>query len=310
MARRSDMWMPFYVADYLRDTMHLEAAEHGAYLLLIMACWIRGGRLPADEDFLARTAKVSRTIWRRKIGPLILPFFRQDEAGLYHQRVVSELEKARSLSATRTAAGAKGGRPKKPNGKQNETHAGASSPSPSPLPPEDLSQPPSESAQSSAFADDSALAYAMYGDPGAEEPERTPLELTALLPTPDPVRDAFEAYNKLAAELGLPIANALTDERRRKLKLRLNGTPDRWYRALDRLRASPWCHGYNDRRWRADLDFMLQPKSYQRLLEGHYTHLATTETRDGRPTPKSDSRLDNLRRAVAAPTLASVRRPT
>lgn len=36
-------WMAFYVADYLADTLHLSATEHGAYLLLISHYWVHGG---------------------------------------------------------------------------------------------------------------------------------------------------------------------------------------------------------------------------------------------------------------------------
>ena len=44
----SKAWMPFYIGDYLRDTMHLSTLEHGAYLLLICHYWEHGG-LPATQ---------------------------------------------------------------------------------------------------------------------------------------------------------------------------------------------------------------------------------------------------------------------
>src|SRR5688572_1358267 len=57
-------WMPLYIADFHADTTHLNAAETGAYLLLIMHYWQRG-KLPTDEGQLARIARLSRRDWGR-----------------------------------------------------------------------------------------------------------------------------------------------------------------------------------------------------------------------------------------------------
>jgi hypothetical protein len=43
-----------------------------------------------------------------------------------------------------------------------------------------------------------------------------------------------------------------------------------WREALSAVEASPLCLGDNDRGWRADLDFICQPKSFAKLREGSY----------------------------------------
>jgi Protein of unknown function (DUF1376) len=44
--------MSLHIGDYLRETMHLSATLHGAYLLLIMHLWAKGS-LPDDDVQLA-----------------------------------------------------------------------------------------------------------------------------------------------------------------------------------------------------------------------------------------------------------------
>lgn len=114
MAAKSDTWMPLYIADYLRDTMHLTRDQHGGYMLLLMACWDRAGRLPNDPGQLAGIAKASATEWR-KLAPVLLPFFEVDGSDLIQHRVISEHEKAALLSEKRRLSGAQGGRPRKQN---------------------------------------------------------------------------------------------------------------------------------------------------------------------------------------------------
>lgn len=89
---------------------------------------------------------------------------------------------------------------------------------------------------------------------------------------PLPVKEAFDNWNLLAQELGLPSAETLTPERRRKLRARLNehGGLDTWNRALRNIASSPFLLGKNNREWRASLDFMLQPSSFVKVLEGQY----------------------------------------
>jgi len=100
-------WMPLYVADYIADTQHLGALEHGAYLMLIMQYW-RTGSLPDDDKKLARIAKCSDREWRA-IRSTIADLF---DDGWSHKRIDFELEKARGKSEARADAGKRGGEAK------------------------------------------------------------------------------------------------------------------------------------------------------------------------------------------------------
>lgn len=88
--------MPLYVADYLRDTRRLTAAEHGAYLLLIMEYWTSGA-LPDDDRQLSRIACMTLPEWRRA-RPLIELFF--EMPGWKHARIEKEISRAVEISAT------------------------------------------------------------------------------------------------------------------------------------------------------------------------------------------------------------------
>lgn len=84
--------------------------------------------------------------------------------------------------------------------------------------------------------------------------------------------EAVRMFNATAERAGLPTAMKMNDQRRAKLRQRLKdaGGLDGWRVALEKLAASPHCTGQNDRGWRADLDFLLQDRSFTRLMEGSY----------------------------------------
>lgn len=121
----------------------------------------------------------------------------------------------------------------------------------------------------------------MTGEDRKEEPPNPPggqgsFELEAEEPpggdaSPDEVMVAFELWNDTADRCGLPKAKDLTDGRRRAIGKRLEtGGIDGWREALLAVERSRHCRGGNDRKWRADVDFVAQEKSYQRLREGFY----------------------------------------
>jgi hypothetical protein len=58
--------MPLHIADYLADTGHLTATEHGAYMLLIMHYW-QNGHLPENEKLIARVGRMTPDQWEDDI---------------------------------------------------------------------------------------------------------------------------------------------------------------------------------------------------------------------------------------------------
>ena len=80
-----------------------------------------------------------------------------------------------------------------------------------------------------------------------------------------------EAWNETAAQLGLPKVARLTPQRRKRLRTMIaEHPPDDFQAALDAVASSPFCRGENDRGWKADFDFFIQPKSFTKLMEGAY----------------------------------------
>lgn len=101
---RPDAFLPLFVADYLADTTHLERHEHGAYLLLLMAYWRKGGPLPSDDLKLCRIAKATPSEWK-KLKPVMLEFFHEDNGLWVNKRAEIEIEKATQRLAARSKAG-------------------------------------------------------------------------------------------------------------------------------------------------------------------------------------------------------------
>ena len=99
---KSNAWMPLYVGDYMRDTLHLDATEHGAYLMLIMHYW-NTGPVRDDDRALANITRAGAQ-WPQ-IAPTIRAFFTSEGGFLKHKRIDAERAKSADLSDKRRAAG-------------------------------------------------------------------------------------------------------------------------------------------------------------------------------------------------------------
>lgn len=107
-------WMPFYVAEYLGDTGHLNTTQHGAYLLLILHYWRKGG-LPDDDRQLANIAKLPLRLWQ-DIRPIMQDFFFD---GWKHKRVEFELSEAVRIATAGKRGGEASGRSRRSRIKEN-----------------------------------------------------------------------------------------------------------------------------------------------------------------------------------------------
>jgi uncharacterized protein YdaU (DUF1376 family) len=121
--------MSLHIGDYRRDTGHLRAAGHGAYLLLIMHYWATGG-LPDDDRQLAVIAGLSDREWRA-MRPVLEKFF---QPGWKHKRIDAELAEAHDKYERRASAGKRGGEAKAASNATAMLQQTASNPNPNPNP--------------------------------------------------------------------------------------------------------------------------------------------------------------------------------
>jgi uncharacterized protein YdaU (DUF1376 family) len=232
--------IPLFGDAYLADTTHLTTEEHGAYLLLMMAAWRQEDcALPDDDRKLARIAGLSLRKWG-VIKSTIMDFWTLENGRIFqgrlrkeHAYVVQKSESNRKNAASRWEA-------QRTENKQDggmRSQCDGNAPPPPPIRKKEL-QPKGCSASGDAL-------------------------------TP---QDVFESWNEMAPKFGLPVAKGLTPARKRHTLARLREYPamEDWQRAFRHIADTPWLCGDNDRGWRADYDFLVQAKSFTKLVEGSY----------------------------------------
>lgn len=86
--------------------------------------------------------------------------------------------------------------------------------------------------------------------------------------------EVLEYWNTIAGRVGLAKISKLTPARKQKLQARIKEFPDvdSWSIAFKNIERSPFLRGDNDRGWKANFDFLLQPGSFVKLIEGVYNN--------------------------------------
>ncbi|HAW0843707.1 TPA: DUF1376 domain-containing protein [Escherichia coli] len=95
-------YMQLYIADYLADTMHLSAEEHGAYLLLMFNYWQTGKPIPKNR--LAKIARLTNERWA-DVEPPLQEFFCDNGEEWVHLRIEEDLASVREKLTKKSAAG-------------------------------------------------------------------------------------------------------------------------------------------------------------------------------------------------------------
>ena len=101
--------MPFYWADYFKDTLNFSTFQHGCYMLIIGAYWANQGPLLDDPEEIARICRTSRDKLARYGNPVLAKFYSNGTL-LYHSRVEKEiLRSCERISKASASANARWG---------------------------------------------------------------------------------------------------------------------------------------------------------------------------------------------------------
>lgn len=230
-------WMAFNVADYVANTLHLTTRQHGGYILLICAAWNGKGFLPGTDEGLRAIAKLSPREWKDD-GPALKAFLTRRGEAWVHERVEFEWNDAQSLIAAKSKAGKEGARKRwqgrgngKPMAVPSDSHRQTDAPLPSPRP----------------------VTTSHQVEAGAAA--------------------AFAAYQQSAEQHGWPNPQFMNSTRRYAIEERLRecGGIAGWNAALEAASTAEFLKGIDGRcqRW-FDLDWLLKPQNFTRLMEGRY----------------------------------------
>ncbi len=231
-------YFQFNIGDYASHTRHLTPMEDLAYRRLLDLYYLKDGQVYGDE------AEVARQIGLREYIPevtqVLQDFFCIGEDDRWtHDRCDAEIAHFRQKSEKASNAG-KASAQRRSNVRSTDVQ-----PTNNQQPITNNQEPDLVSSNEDMSSDDDA-----------------------------PVRpqEIIDAWNSMARRVGLSEIKVLNSKRMVSLKARIRECPDveTWSVALQNIERSKFLRGENDRGWKANFDFLLQPSSFTKLIEGSY----------------------------------------
>lgn len=268
-------WHKRYHSDALTGYANLDLEERGAYTTILDLIYDRGGPLNMTDRLLAGYLGVSMRKSRSLIDSLIAhgKLWRTPEGHLFNKRARDELEKS-----------SKGRRKRAENDLKMGSNAQCNSP--------ETEKKPNEINDGNLVECDESGRHIRYQIPDSSVSSKDDTAPPPSKHDPKPISEtdqwlrkkAVELYNATASKAGLPLVVWPISERRRKsLDARLRQAKGiiGWQMALAKVAGSQFLCGENDRGWRADFDFVLQEKSFTRIMEGGYDRSINRKVADG-----------------------------
>lgn len=300
-------YVKFFPGDFLNGTAHLSLEMVGAYIRTLCVMYDRMGGFPFDEREGGVLLRVDKRVYRRVRDHLLADgkFYRdgdmirnarvEKEIASYVTEYIRRSEAAKKREAERRA--------KETSAELRPNLSGTSAVS-SPEVQEKLVELEQKNPTKTTKreAQDNHIPESRSQNPEArikkdkEKEVHQGLTAPAAIAAPPNVdaHQAFEDWNALALRCGLQQARSLTPQRRQKLvaRIREHGGMAAWARALANVERSSFLRGSNDRGWRADFDFLLQPASFAKVHDGTYGNGAHA------PQPPKNNIREMARRAA------------
>lgn len=112
-----NIWFPFYIGDYLADTMHLDHRRHGVYVFLLCGYYKNRGPLDDDNSTLSAIVRLPLSEWLIE-RPVMAKFF-QIRDGKWHQKRADMeiLKRSQRQESGRRGAESRWDEDSKPDGK-------------------------------------------------------------------------------------------------------------------------------------------------------------------------------------------------